>query len=92
VLEQLNELVMPLESIVVFERKEDGERLLDCSRTMREMTSEVFRYSPNADYTLLLQMLKLDRINTQFLVSKRGFPQSALMRGFVHQKKVIEHI
>ena len=85
-LEQLNELAMPFESIVAFERREEGEWLLDSSRAMREMISEVFRHSSNTDYTLLLRMVGLDRINTHFLVSERGFPHSALMRGYVRPR------
>ena len=38
-LELLNELEMPLNSIVIFERKHEGEWLLDTSRTMPEMVS-----------------------------------------------------
>jgi hypothetical protein len=47
------------------------------------MCSEIFRRSSNEDYTLLLRMVGIDRINTQFFVPEKGFPHSALMRGYV---------
>ena len=47
------------------------------------MLSEVFRRSSNEDYTLLLRLVGIDRINTQLLIPERGFPHSALMRGYV---------
>lgn len=82
-LETLNELEMPLDSALTFERKTGGVWKLDCARSMREMISEVFRRSSNEDYTLLLRFVGVDRINTRFLVPERGFPHSALMRGYV---------
>ncbi len=83
-LELLNERGFPLETVVSFEhRAQSGERVLDCARTMREMLSEVFRRSSNEDYTLLLRLVGIDRINTLFLTPDRGFPHSALMRGYV---------
>ena len=69
---------------VIFEHgSEDGRTVLDCARGIREMLSEVFRRSSNEDYTLLLRLVGIDRLNTQFLVPDRGFAQSALMRGYV---------
>jgi len=85
-LELLNEIEMPLNSIVIFERKHEGKWLLDTSRTMPEMVSEIFRRSSNEDYTLLLRMVGIDRINTRFLTTSRGFPGSALMRGYVRNR------
>ena len=83
-LELLNEKGFPLDTIVTFEHGErDGRWVLDCARSAREMLSEVFRRSSNEDYTLLLRMVGIDRINTQFLTPERGFPHSALMRGYV---------
>lgn len=83
-LELLNERGFPLDTIVSFERREKGGAwTLDCARTMREMLGEVFRRSSNEDYTLLLRLVGIDRINTQFLTPGRGFPHSALMRGYV---------
>ena len=83
-LELLNERGFPLDTIVTFEHGEmDGAWALDCARTVREMLSEVFRRSSNEDFTLLLRLVGLDRINTQFLTAGRGFPHSALMRGYV---------
>ncbi|HET6408761.1 MAG TPA: serine hydrolase [Chthoniobacteraceae bacterium] len=83
-LELLNERGFPLDTAVTFERRTgDGEWVLDCARTVREMCSEVFRRSSNEDYTLLLRMVGIDRINTHFLVPEKGFPHSALMRGYV---------
>ena len=53
---------------------------------MPEMVSEIFRRSSNEDYTLLLRMVGIDRINTRFLTESRGFPGSALMRGYVSNR------
>ncbi len=76
-----------LDSVVSFEHRTGaGAWQLDCARTMREMISEVFRRSSNEDYTLLLRMTGVDRINTQFLTPARGFPSSALMRGYVKER------
>lgn len=82
-LEYLNELGMPLDCALTFERKTGGEWKMDCARSMREMISEVFRRSSNEDYTLLLRFVGVDRINARFLTPARGFPHSALMRGYV---------
>jgi hypothetical protein len=84
-LEMMNEHGFALPSTTVtFERKtEDGKWTLDCARGMTEMLSEVFRRSSNEDYTLLLRMTGIDGINTRFLTPERGFPHSALMRGYV---------
>jgi len=76
-------LEMPLDCALVFERRTGGRCGLDCARSMREMISEVFRRSSNEDYTLLLRFVGVDRINTKFLIPERGFPHSALMRGYV---------
>jgi hypothetical protein len=68
----------------VFEhRTEDGRWILDCARTMPEMLHAVFVRSSNEDYTLLLRLVGIDRINTKFLTPEKGFPHSALMRGYV---------
>ncbi|UCG16266.1 MAG: SMP-30/gluconolactonase/LRE family protein [Phycisphaerales bacterium] len=82
-LEYLNELDVGLDCTLVFDRNTDGRWVLDSARTMREMISEVFRRSSNEDYTLLLRFVGVDRINTSFLIPERGFPHSALMRGYV---------
>lgn len=83
-LELIEERGFPLDSAVIFEHREsDGRWVLDCARTMREMLSAVFRRSSNEDYTLLLRLVGIDRINTQLLIPERGFPHSALMRGYV---------
>lgn len=81
--ELLNELQMPLDSALIFERRTDGRWVQDAARTMREMVSEVFRRSSNEDYTLLLRFVGIDRMNRTFLVPGRGFERSALMRGYV---------
>ncbi len=82
-LEYLNELGWPTDVTLSFERQGQEGWTLDCARTMREMVSEVFRRSSNEDYTLLLRFVGVDRINTRLLVPERGFPHSALMRGYV---------
>jgi len=83
-LELLNERGFSLETTISFEHQEaDGSWVLDCARAMREMLSEVFRRSSNEDYTLLLRLVGIDRMNTKFLTPERGFPHSALMRGYV---------
>ena len=81
--EQLNELNADLDAVLVYEHQTDGQWVLDCARSAREMISEVFRRSSNEDYTLLLRFVGVDRINTQFLIPQRGFPHAALMRGYV---------
>jgi hypothetical protein len=83
-LELLEERDLPLETTAIFEHREaDGPWVVDCARTMREMLHAVFRRSSNEDYTLLLRLVGIDRINTHFLIPQRGFPHSALMRGYV---------
>tara|TARA_Y100001934_G_C12349147_1_gene774384 strand:- start:720 stop:1733 length:1014 start_codon:yes stop_codon:yes gene_type:complete len=84
--ELLNELHMPLDSIVVFERNNGDDWLLDTARAMPEMVSEIFRRSSNEDYTLLLRMVGIDRVNTRFLIDSKGFQSSALMRGYVRNR------
>ncbi len=87
VLELLTELGAPLDCAAAFEHQAaDGGWVLDCARTVREMLSEVFRRSSNEDYTLLLRLVGIDRINTRFLVPEKGFPHSALMRGYVSER------
>ena len=84
-LELLNEKGLDFATTTAaFERRDtEGKWTLDCARGVREMISEVFRRSSNEDYTLLLRVTGLDRINTAFLTPERGFPHSALMRGYV---------
>ncbi len=84
-LELLNDRGFPDDATTVtFERRTgDGPAVLDCARAFREMISEVFRRSSNEDYTLLLRLVGIDRLNTGFLIPDRGFPHSALMRGYV---------
>jgi hypothetical protein len=83
-LELVHEQGLPLESAAVFEhRTAEGRWVLDCARTIPEMLHAVFQRSSNEDYTLLLRLVGIDRINTQFLAPERGFPHSALMRGYV---------
>lgn len=84
--EMLNELEMPLDSIVVFERNNGENWQLDTARAMPEMVSEIFRRSSNEDYTLLLRMVGIDRINSRFLIQSKGFQSSALMRGYVRNR------
>lgn len=82
-LEFLNERGFSLEAVVSFEHRESSGRwVLDCARTVREMISETFRRSSNEDYTLLLRLVGIDRLNTRFLIPARGFERSALMRGY----------
>jgi len=83
-LELLTERGFPLDTVVTFEHREsDGRWVVDSARTVREMLSETFRRSSNEDYTLLLRMVGIDRLNTGFLTPERGFERSALMRGYV---------
>lgn len=83
-LELLSERGFSLDATVTFEHGgKDGRWVLDCARTMREMLSETFRRSSNEDYTLLLRLVGLDRLNTRFLIPEKGFERSALMRGYV---------
>ena len=83
-LELLNEHGFTLDTTLTFEHAEAGGKwTLDCARTMREMLSEIFRRSSNEDYTLLLRLVGIDRLNGEFLTPAKGFPHSALMRGYV---------
>ena len=81
-LELLAERGFPLDATLTFEHRE-GAWTVDCARTMREMLGEIFRRSSNEDYTLLLRLVGIDRMNTRFLIPEKGFPHSALMRGYV---------
>lgn len=86
-LELLDQHGMPLDTVVAFEHQDKaGQWRIDCARTVREMVGEVCRRSSNEDYTLLLRLVGLDRINTEFLMPARGFPSSALMRGYVKER------
>jgi Beta-lactamase enzyme family len=78
-----------LDAAVTFERKTDGRWITDCARTLREMLSETFIRSSNEDYTLLLRMSGIDRINTALLTAERGFARSALMRGYVTRRPYV---
>lgn len=78
-----------LDATVTFERQTDKCWITDCARTLREMLSEVFIRSSNEDYTLLLRMTGIDRINTAFLSPERGFRKSALMRGYVTRRPYV---
>ncbi|MES2708302.1 MAG: serine hydrolase [Verrucomicrobiota bacterium] len=84
-LELLTEKGFPLDTIVTFSHQEKagGAWVTDSSRTVREMLSEVFRTSSNEDYTLLLRMVGIDRINTRFFIPEKGYTKTALMRGYV---------
>ena len=81
--ELLHAQKLPLDTTATFFHEEAGLWRTDCARTFREMISEVFRRSSNEDYTLLLRVCGIDRINTTFLIAERGFPGTALMRGYV---------
>jgi hypothetical protein len=86
-LELLHEQGQDLQSKVVFEHQDKaGIWQLDCTRTLPDMLSEVFRRSSNEDYTLLLRLVGIDRINTQLLIPQRGYPHSALMRGYANDR------
>jgi hypothetical protein len=86
-MERVREAGFDLDVTATFEHREaDGKWVLDSSRTLREMTSEVFRRSSNEDYTLLLRLAGIDWIHTEFLTAERGFPNSALMRGYVKSR------
>jgi len=86
-MERVREAGFDLDVTATFEHREaDGKWVLDCARTLREMSSEVFRRSSNEDYTLLLRLAGIDWIHTEFLTAERGFPNSALMRGYVKSR------
>lgn len=91
-LEMLTERGFPLDTVVSFEHQDaEGRWVLDTARSVREMLSEVFRRSSNEDYTLLLRMAGIDRINTRFLIPEKGFKKSALMRGYVLGRPWVYH-
>ncbi len=86
-LELVTEMGLPLDVSIGFEHRDANNHwIMDCARTLREMLSEVFMRSSNEDYTLLLRITGLDRINTKFLTPERGFKKSALMRGYVTRR------
>jgi hypothetical protein len=85
--ELLHAQQVSLDALVGFEHQNQArEWITDSARTPREMISEVFRRSSNEDYTLLLRLCGIDSINTTFLTPERGFPSSALMRGYVKER------
>lgn len=89
-LEFVEENGFPMDTMIQFEHQEPpGKWIPDCARSLREMLSEVFSRSSNEDYTLLLRLVGIDRVNTQFLVPGRGFPHSALMRGYVTRRPYV---
>jgi hypothetical protein len=83
-LELLTEQGLDVDTTCTFHHR-DGQGIwhIDAARTVREMMSEVFKRSSNEDYTLLLRLVGIDRINTQLFTPGRGFPSTALMRGYV---------
>jgi hypothetical protein len=86
-MERVRDAGFDLDVTATFEHREaDGRWVLDSSRTLRELSSEVFRRSSNEDYTLLLRLVGIDWLNTKFLTTERGFPNSALMRGYVRTR------
>ena len=90
VLELLGERGFPLETTAIFEHQAAGESwTLDCARTVPEMLHAVFSRSSNEDFTLLLRLVGIDRINTEFLTPARGFPHSAIMRGYVTERPFV---
>lgn len=80
--ERLHTQGLSLDTTATFAHEEAGQWRTDCARTVREMISEVFRRSSNEDYTLLLRLCGIDWLNTHFLNGERGFPETALMRGY----------
>jgi hypothetical protein len=80
--ERLHAQGLSLDTTATFAHTEAGQWRTDCARTVREMISEVFRRSSNEDYTLLLRLCGIDWLNTHFLNGERGFPETALMRGY----------
>lgn len=80
--ELLHAQKLSLDTTATFCHESGGQWQTDCARTVREMISEVFRRSSNEDYTLLLRLCGIDNLNTGFLTKERGFPATALMRGY----------
>ena len=81
--ELLNEQKLDLDDSLTFQHQEkDGRWITDAARTPREMISEVFRRSSNEDYTLLLRLTGIDWLHERFFTAERGFPKTALMRGY----------
>lgn len=86
-LELVHEQGHGLHTTATFEHQNStGVWELDCTRTIPEMLGEIFRRSSNEDYTLLLRLVGIDRINTHLLTPERGYPHSALMRGYVKDR------
>lgn len=82
-IELLNEHKLDLDASLTFQHQEkDGRWITDAARTPREMISEVFRRSSNEDYTLLLRLTGIDWLHEHFFTAERGFPKTALMRGY----------
>lgn len=84
--ERLHDEKLSLDTTVTYCHEEGGQWRTDSARTVREMISEVFRRSSNEDYTLLLRLCGIDQINTNFLTVERGFPGTALMRGYTAER------
>ena len=83
VVELLNGHQLDLDASLTFQHQEKGGRwITDAARTPREMISEVFRRSSNEDYTLLLRLTGIDWLHERFFTAERGFPKTALMRGY----------
>ena len=86
-----NQLGIPDDAVFRFQRpaepdgpNPDGGWLTDCTRTLPEMCSNIFRESANEDYTLLLRLLGPDWLNERFLTPANGFARTALQRGYIH--------
>ncbi len=93
-LEMVHAAGFGLDVTVTFERStpQKDRWTTDCARTLQEMLSEVFLRSSNEDYTLLLRMTGIDRINTLLLTPERGFAQSALMRGYITRRPYVYNL
>ena len=82
-LELLKDYGVSLDAVASFYHRSGDSWVFDTSRSFRDIIFDIFDFSSNSDYTLLLRFCGLDWLNTEFFVADNGFSETALMRGYV---------
>ncbi len=80
----LEEYGLSLDTEATFYRRaaDDEPWIEDTTRSFRDMIFDVFDYSSNTDYTLLLRFAGIDWLSTEFFTEDHGFESTALLVGY----------
>jgi len=84
----LEEYGMSLDAEATFYRRADpdDEWIEDTTASFREMIYDIFDFSSNSTYTLLLRFAGIDWLNTDFFSTANGFQETALLVGYVNDR------